>query len=111
TRVDANVRFARELLFREPDREEAEQGGEFETVDSGRVAWRAEIEPTAVPDLFAVTIICEIVPGDLDGEERTVTEQFRRLRPGWSRDNERDQLHADLQERLTRYVEELNGQR
>jgi general secretion pathway protein I len=103
TELDANVQFAREILFREPDLEKVEEGGEFETADGGEVLWRAIVEPTDLPDLFDVTFEV-MVRGGRDGRERLTQERFRMLRPTWSEDDEREKLRQEAQERITEYL-------
>ena len=110
TLVDQDVRFARQMLFREAELEEVEEGREFESAEGRRVAWRAIVEPTLVPDLFEVNFICE-VDGGTGGERKVVEERFRMLRPTWSEDDDREQLAADLQDRVVRYLEDLNARR
>ena len=52
SKVDADVQFAREMLFRQPDLDLVEEGEDFETSDGRRIIWRAIVEPTVVADLF-----------------------------------------------------------
>jgi general secretion pathway protein I len=105
-RQQDDLRFARELLLAEPDRRKAEEGGDFRTGDGRRVEWRAEIEPTELPDLFTVRFRCRVEepPPAKTGE---VEEVFRVLRPTWSEAEERDELRAEMRQRIERIAEEL----
>ena len=110
TKVDADLRFAREILFRQPDLDLVEEGDEFESADGRRVIWRAIVEPTLVADLFEVEFEVELIDGNT-GEGETVTERFRLLRPTWSEDNDRDQLRQEARDNLTQYLEGYRGNR
>jgi general secretion pathway protein I len=97
-----DVRFARAALLAEADRENAEEGAEFESGEGRRVRWRAEIEPTNVADLFAVTFVCEVeVPGEM--RPREIVQTFRLLRPTWSDAAERETLRAEARDRILEY--------
>lgn len=101
-RIDEDVRFARATLSAEPDRERAEEGGDFESAQGRRVRWTAEIEPAGVADLFTVTFRCEVTePGTSQPQE--VTEVFRLLRPTWSEALERETLRAEARTRILEY--------
>jgi hypothetical protein len=108
--VDADVRFAREILFRIPELEDAEDGDDFETADGRRVIWQATIEPTLVPDLFDVTFEVELIDEN-DGEGQIVVEQFRLLRPTWSEDDESDLLRQELRDDIEQYLAGVRGDR
>lgn len=110
TMVDADVRFAREILFRIPELEDAEDGDDFETADGRRVIWQATIEPTLVPDLFDVTFEVELIDEN-DGEGQIVVEQFRLLRPTWSEDDESDLLRQELRDDIEQYLAGVRGDR
>ena len=110
TKVDADLRFAREILFRQPDLDLVEEGDEFESADGRRVIWRAIVEPTLVADLFEVEFEVELIDGNT-GEGETVTERFRLLRPTWSENNDRDQLRQEARDNLTQYLEGYRGNR
>ena len=104
SRVDADVQFAREILFREPDREKVEEGNDFETTDGRRVEWRAIVDDTDIADLFDVTFEV-VIEGGAQGREELVREQFRLLRPTWSEDDEREKLRQESRDRITEYLE------
>ena len=110
TKVDADLRFAREILFRQPDLDLVEEGDEFESADGRRVIWRAIVEPTLVADLFEVEFEVELIDENT-GEGETVTERFRLLRPTWSENNDRDQLRQEARDNLTQYLEGYRGNR
>lgn len=110
TKVDADLRFAREILFRQPDLEEVEDGDEFETADGRRVIWRAIVEPTLVADLFEVEFEVEMIDGHT-GESEVVKERFRLLRPTWSEDDDRDKLRLESRDEITQYLEGVRGNR
>jgi general secretion pathway protein I len=102
-----NLRFARQILFVEPDREKVEEGGDFQTPEGQRVVWRAQIEPTNLPDLFTVTFTCELPSEEVGGKGETVVQTFRLLRPTWSEGSDRDKLRAEAHERITEYQSKL----
>ena len=110
TRVNAEVGFAREIVFRIADLERVEEGGDFEAANGRTVRWRAEVIPTEVADLFEV-IFEVVVEGNQDVEEEIVTERFRMLRPTWSEDDEREKLRQESRDRITEYVREQEAQR
>lgn len=104
-RQQDDLRFAREQLLAEPDRRKAEEGGDFRSGEGRRVEWRAEIEPTELPDLFTVRFRCRLeeAPPAKGGE---VEEEFRLLRPTWSEPAERDERRAEMRKRIERIAEE-----
>lgn len=110
TKVDADLRFAREILFRQPDLEEVEEGDEFESADGRRVIWKAVVEPTLVADLFEVEFQVELIDGS-SGESEVVTERFRLLRPTWSEDNDRDLLRQEARDNITQHLEGVRSNR
>lgn len=103
TRVDADVQFVREVLFRQPDREKAEEGGEFTAADGRRLSWRVEIEPTEVADLFEVHLEVEIEVR-AGAEPEPLQERFRLLRPTWSEDDERERLRQEASDRINEFL-------
>ena len=52
TALNADLRFVRSIVIKEPNLETFEEGGEIETLASGIAAWEAEVEPALVSDLF-----------------------------------------------------------
>lgn len=98
-RAADDVMFARAALLSEPDRDKAEEGGEFTRSDRRRVRWKATIEPTNVADLFTVAFHCEV--DDPERPKPTTTEQtFRLLRPTWSKSDERAKLREEAKQRI-----------
>ena len=97
---EEDIRFARSLLLVEPDREKAEEGGDFETADGGRVRWRAEIEPTTTTDLFRVDFVCEINDSSTGPTPAPHRETFFLLRPTWAEGDESTKLREDAKARI-----------
>ncbi len=104
-RQQDDLRFAREQLRAEPDRRKAEEGMDFRSSDGRRVEWRAEIEPTEMPDLFTVRFRCRIEEPP-PAATREVEEVFHLLRPTWSEAAERDERRAEVRKRIVRIAEE-----
>lgn len=94
-----DVKFARAALMTEPDLDTVEKGADFEAVGGHRVSWKATIEGTNVADLFNVTFECEVNAAELK-EPMRIKEQFRLLRPTWSKAEDRDKLRADARTRI-----------
>lgn len=109
TQVDADVRFAREILFRLPDLEDVEDGDDFETADGRRILWKAIVEPTRVPDLFDVEFEVEVIEAN-SGEGQIITERFRLLRPTWSEADESDLLRQELRDDIEQYLQGVRGE-
>lgn len=105
-RQQDDLRFAREQLRGEPDRRKVEEGMEFRSSDGRRVEWRAEIEPTEMPDLFTVRFRCRLEEPP-PASAREVEEVFHLLRPTWSEAGERDERRAEVRKRIVRIAEEL----
>ena len=104
---DEELRFARQAVFQEADLEKVEEGGEFQTADGRRVSWRVQVEPTNVADLFDVTFTCERTTDTATGRAETVVQQFRLLRPSWSKPEEREKLRTEARERIEQYQRTL----
>lgn len=94
-----DLQFAHATLCSEPELETAEKGADFESANGRHVSWKATIEPTDVTDLFQVAFQCEITSADLK-EPIRVQEQFRLLRPTWSKPEDRDKRRADVRKRI-----------
>jgi len=98
-RLNADIRAVRMQLLLEPNLEDAEDGGEYETVHSGEASWEAQIVPTNVVDLFQVQLSIrfseppEGLPGDY-------SETLYLLRPTWSESDERSDLLEDKRQAL-----------
>lgn len=93
-----DLRFARSQLLAEPDLKKAEEGLAFDSGDR-RVRWTADIESTNLPDLFAVTLNCE-VNSPSAREPRVFTDKFRVLRPTWSDPVDQSKLRSEVRDRI-----------
>lgn len=103
-RSEQELKFARAAVMTEPNRDNVEKGGDFESADGRRVSWKATIQPAPLPDLFDVTFECEINAPEMKAPER-VQQTLRLLRPTWSEVDERDKLRAQVRERVTKLLE------
>ncbi|WP_221029587.1 PilW family protein [Actomonas aquatica] len=110
TRVNADVAFAREILFHIADLEQVEEGGDFQTADGRNVEWRAVVLPTNVADLFDVRFEVR-VQGDAQHDDEEVVEEFRLLRPTWSEDDERDKLREESRQRIEEFLRDREARR
>lgn len=97
---EEEIRFARSLLLAEPEREKAEEGGDFESADGRRVQWRATIEATATADLYHVTFTCEIADTGTDKAPPPREETFLVLRPTWAEGDESIKLREESKARI-----------
>ena len=104
---DEDVAFARAQLLAEPDRAKAEAGAEFDAPEGRRVRWTATLASTTLPDLFAVTFVCEISDSAKGGDSQKTTQTFTVLRPTWSDPVEKTQLRQAVQDRIA----ELQGKK
>ncbi|MGJ8639049.1 MAG: prepilin-type N-terminal cleavage/methylation domain-containing protein [Opitutaceae bacterium] len=96
---DADIRAVRMQLLLEPNREDAEDGNTFETLNSGDAEWSATIEPTNVVDLFQVIFEIQFSEPQ-EGKDPTYSEVLYLLRPTWSESDERSDLLQDKKEAL-----------
>ncbi|HEX2100199.1 MAG TPA: prepilin-type N-terminal cleavage/methylation domain-containing protein [Candidatus Synoicihabitans sp.] len=101
-----DVRFARQAVFQQADREELEKGGDFQTTDGRRVSWQATVEPTNLPDLFEVRFICE-VSGAPGSRPEAFEQRFRLLRPTWSEADEREKLRKEIHDRIVEFQSKI----
>jgi general secretion pathway protein I len=97
---DEEVRFARAQLMAEPDRQKAEEGGDFEASGGGRVSWHAKIETSNTADVFEVTFTCEVAETDAKKTNRPVVETFMLLRPTWSQGLDMTKLRQQAKDRI-----------
>lgn len=96
---NADIRAVRMQLLLEPNIEEAKDGDQYATLNSGEASWRAQIEPTEVVDLFQVLL--EIEFSDPHEEQETkYSEVLYLLRPTWSEAAERSDLLQGKKEAL-----------
>ncbi|PXA04516.1 hypothetical protein DDZ13_04895 [Coraliomargarita sinensis] len=96
-----DIRAVRMQLLLEPNLEDAEDGGEYPTLNHGEASWRAKIEPTEIIDLFTVELSIEFSEPPEDGP-RGHTEKLYLLRPTWSEGDERSDLLEDKRQELER---------
>lgn len=94
-----DVRAVRMQLLLEPNLEDAEDGGRFETFGSGEAEWEAVIEPMEVVDFFRVRLRIEFSepPEDI---APSYTEELYLLRPTWSEAEDRSDLLAEKRDEL-----------
>jgi len=93
------LRFVRNQILLEPDRDEFEQGGEVTTLAIGEVQWEAEVEETEVPSLFRAQLQLSYVD-PITEEEVITTETLRLLRPTWVDPVENSILLEEFRERI-----------
>jgi prepilin-type N-terminal cleavage/methylation domain-containing protein len=97
--LEQEMAFVRSVVLTAPDRETLEEGGELPTGELGIAYWEAELEPTAIADLFVVQVSVSL-EGTREAEGKSLTERLVVLRPAWSEPLERDELRAESSERL-----------
>ena len=86
-----DIRAVRLQLLLEENRDDAEDGGDFETLHSGLATWRCSIEESQIIDLFKV--LFEIKFSDpIEGTDENYLESLYLLRPTWSESDERSDL-------------------
>lgn len=92
----------RAALLETPGFDDVETGGEI-NLPGGRTArWKGKIEATAVSDLFAVQLTCEmqtVADGDFGDE---INEARMLLRPTWSIPSDRQKIRDEARQRLER---------
>jgi general secretion pathway protein I len=94
-----DVRAVRMQLLLEPNLENAEDGGLFETFSAGEAEWKAVIEPMEVVDFFRVILQIEFSEPS-EGIAPLYSEELYLLRPTWSEADERSDLLADKRDAL-----------
>ncbi len=99
TDYQSDLRFVRNQVILEADRDEFEKGGQIETILSGTANWDAEIESTQVSDLFKVVLSIELSPPN-EKESVNTIETLYLLRPTWSDPVDRTTLIAENTDRL-----------
>ncbi len=88
-----DIRAVRLQLLLEANRDDAEDGGDLETLHSGLATWRCSIEESQIVDLFKV--LFEIKFSDpIEGTDKNYQESLYLLRPTWSKSDERSDLLA-----------------
>lgn len=108
---DEDVRFARAQLLAEPDRQKAEEGGDFDAASGGRVRWRATIEQTNTADLFQVDFTCEVTDSNPSAATspapRPLTQRFFLLRPTWSEGTDQAKFRGEARDRILELKQKL----
>ncbi|MEZ5277726.1 MAG: prepilin-type N-terminal cleavage/methylation domain-containing protein [Opitutaceae bacterium] len=97
--LEQEMAFVRSAVLTAPDLETLEEGGELPTGELGLAYWEAELEPTAIADLFVVRVSITI-EGTRETEGKTLNERLIVLRPGWSEPVDREELRAESKERI-----------
>lgn len=95
-----DIARCRAALMETPGFDDVETGGEIHLPGGRTARWKGKIEATAVSDLFAVQLTCEIqavADGDY-GEEISETRML--LRPTWSIPSDRQKIRDDARQRL-----------
>ena len=95
-----DIARCRAALMETPGFDDVENGGEIHLPGGRTARWKGKIEATAVSDLFAVQLTCEIqavADGDY-GEE--INEARMLLRPTWSIPSDRQKIRDDARQRL-----------
>lgn len=98
-RLNADIQAVRLQLLLESNLEDAEDGGRYETLNSGTANWKASVEPTNLIDLFHVQLQIEFSDPQ-DDQAATHTESLYLLRPTWSESDERSELLQDKKDEL-----------
>ena len=97
-----DIRAVRLQLLLEANRDEAEDGGDFETIHSGLARWKCSIEESEIVDLFKV--LFEVKFSDpIEGTNENYQESLYLLRPTWSESDMRSELLATKRQDLLSY--------
>lgn len=99
--LHADIQAVRMQLLLEPNLDDAEDGGDYPTLNHGEAFWQTTIEPTEIVDLFQVELAIEFSEPPEDGPER-YDEKLYLLRPTWSEADERSDLLEDKRQELER---------
>jgi prepilin-type N-terminal cleavage/methylation domain-containing protein len=98
---EQEVRWVREQVLLQADREEVAKGGEVSTPSAAKLSWTAEVQSAPVIDLFTVELqVTMVVEKEKPREHH---ERLTVLRPSWSEPTERGKL---LEEAKTRIEED-----
>lgn len=97
--LHADIQAVRMQLLLEPNLEDAEDGGEYPTLNHGEASWQAIIEPTEIVDLFDVELSIKFSE-PAEGQSGDYQEKLYLLRPTWSEGDERANLLEDKREAL-----------
>lgn len=93
---EAGWQLARILVTTEADVTQVEKGGTLKLPDQGTLTWSADVEPTNIADLFAVTLHVQ-ASGDKSWQKEG---RLMLLRPSWSDPGDRDRLREDSRQRI-----------
>lgn len=96
--LNEELRWLRERVLSEGDRDALEKGGDVKTLDFGNARWSVVISPTEVADLFSVELSVELGDTEKDRKQKTSTMQV--LRPTWSQAVDRGKIMADVKTRI-----------
>lgn len=97
--LNADIQAVRMQLLLEPNLEDAENGGEYSTLNHGEATWEAVVEPTQLVDLFKVLLSIQFSE-PMDGQPETYQESLYLLRPTWSEGDERADLLQEKRDAL-----------
>jgi len=100
------IHYARQAVQLLSDREDVEAGGKLQLDVNREGVWYAEVEDTAVPDLFEVTLTVEVAAASPEEEGLQDSETFYLLRPSWSEGISNSSLKTDFEEKLRQYRED-----
>lgn len=106
---ESRVRHARMEFLGTKNRDDVLRGGDFTDGDV-RVDWTAEVEPTAVPDLYRVEFVCS-QRGPSDQKPARTTEVHWLHRPAWADPVERGPIELRFREALQERLDEEAGRR
>ena len=110
--MEQDLLWVRGEIFKEPDSEKIEEGGDIESLSMGQVRWETEIEMSEVLDLYKVTLTLEY-----DGNEELGIESGERIskmylfRPSWGKNSEFSSERARLLEDKREKIEEIRDER
>ena len=94
-----DIRFVRSQVIQIADRDDLLEGGEITTLDLGEATWTADLEDTAVLDLFALDLSIRFE--NPQGDPFAHREQLYLLRPTWTEDGfDRSEKRSDIQREL-----------
>lgn len=97
--LNADIQAVRMQLLLEPNLEDAEDGGDYPTLNHGEATWETVIEPTEIVDLFKVQLSIQFAEPQED-QTGTYEETLHLLRPTWSEGDERDDLLQEKRDAL-----------
>jgi len=96
---DVIFRYVSSLVTTVPDLDNFKGGEELDLPDDAKVSWTAEVEQTAVADLFKVELTITLKKPD-SVEPVVRVESLYLLRPTWSDSDDRDKIISDAKTAL-----------